>query len=48
MLAAFVAGAVLGIVANSVPTAAPKTVTVKLIRKCAEHEIACGRASCAA
>ena len=36
MLAAFVAGAVLGIVANSVPTAAPKSVTVLLIRLRAE------------
>jgi hypothetical protein len=37
MLAAFVAGAVLGIVANSVPTAAPKSVTVKLLRRCAQQ-----------
>lgn len=37
MLAAFVAGAVLGIVANSVPTAAPKSVTVKLIRRCPQQ-----------
>jgi hypothetical protein len=37
MLAAFVAGAVLGIVANSVPTAAPKSITVKLIRNCAQQ-----------
>ena len=35
MLAAFVAGAVLGIVAISLPTEAPKSVTVKLIRRCA-------------
>ena len=37
MLAAFVAGAVLGIVANSVPTAAPKSVTVLLIRRCPQQ-----------
>ena len=37
MLAAFVAGAVLGIVANSVPTAAPKSVTVQLIRRCPQQ-----------
>jgi hypothetical protein len=37
MLAGFIAGAVLGIVANSVPTAAPKTVTLKLIRRCPQQ-----------
>ena len=37
MLAAFVAGAVLGIVANSVPTAASKSVTVQLIRRCPQQ-----------
>jgi hypothetical protein len=37
MLAAFIAGAVLGIVANSVPTAPPKSVTVQLIRRCPQQ-----------
>ena len=37
MLAAFVAGTVLGIVANSVATEAPKSVAVKLIRRCAQQ-----------
>ena len=37
MLAAFVAGAVLGIMTNGVPTAAPNSVTVMLIRKCAQQ-----------
>ena len=37
MLAAFIAGAVLGIVANSVPTARPKSVTVQLIRRCPQQ-----------
>ena len=37
MLAAFVVGAVLGIVANSVPTEAPKSLAVKLIRRCAQQ-----------
>ena len=37
MLAAFVPVAVLGIMANSVPTAAPKSVTVQLIRRCPQQ-----------
>jgi hypothetical protein len=37
MMAAFIAGAVLGIVANTVPTAPPKSVTVQLIRRCPQQ-----------
>jgi hypothetical protein len=37
MLAAFIAGAVLGVVANSVPTDPPKSITVQLIRRCSQQ-----------
>jgi hypothetical protein len=38
MLEAFIAGAVLGIVGNSVPTAPSKSVTVQLIRRCQQRD----------
>jgi hypothetical protein len=37
MLAAFIAGAVLGVMANNVPTAPPKRLTAQLIRRCPQQ-----------
>jgi hypothetical protein len=37
MLAAFIAGAVLGVIANNVPTAPQKRITVQLIRRCPQQ-----------
>jgi hypothetical protein len=37
MLVAFIAGAVLGIMANNVPAAPPKSITVQLIRRCPQQ-----------
>ena len=37
MLAAFIGAAVLGIMANNVPTAAAKSITVQLIRRCPQQ-----------